>query len=1412
MLVVEGSATDIGQYDTENPLGVVVPDYEGEDAAPRDRKSMKKKSSNDMEWNPNDDSVHDITAAEVTKKGATATFKLTVIVCCFLFLGAILLYEEEKAPAKTSQEPTTQSSTEPPPPLPPSPSPGVVPPPPPRGVTPPPPAIVDTVPVGCGPLVPPAHGHTVGDCSSELRSRCTVECEDPYRPDGSTNYKCFAPLSFGNRGEHGDQAQWGSGGVAGNALNCVTADACAVHPCAMHGDWLSTCTNSPTAGAGPQYACVCSAGWTGDDCDTVADYCNSGPCQNGAECRGDPTGYQCICPNGWRGDNCEVDYNECILPGLCQHAGRCSESTSDPSVPPGEFVCACSSGFGGDRCGDITDHCALATVAEGCQNSGVCSNSLTAFKCRCGAGFAGDRCELDIDECASHPCQHDAVCLDSSTSSVVLSGLGFTDRILSDAFSCSCTPGFRGKTCANDVNECLTHPCVNGAVCSDLVNDFACNCGDTFFGGKTCSDVQAHVNQCHNGGQETATSTPNRPQCSCSSGWDGDTCDNDVDECVSAPCQHSGACTSGINRYDCNCASGYAGDNCDVDVDECLSHPCLHSGACTTDAAAPDAYLCTCDTHYLGDNCESQVSWCASVPCSHGTCIDDLDTYACNCVDGFEGENCADEIDVCESVPCDHGGTCASHRGAYRCTCASGWRGDNCAEDVDECISRPCAHGGACADQQDAYACRCMPGWFGENCAQEVDECLSIPCDHGGACVDRLAAYSCNCVGGWEGTNCHDDVDECASRPCQNGVCQNSLDTFTCACTSGWSGDKCTVDNDECASSPCKNSGSICDDLVSFYVCTCGWGWEGDNCEASSIHDAAIDADGEPVLGNIERGGQEVFFSFDALPGSTYQIETEILGLPDSILKMYGTDHTTVLAENDDYDIGRDSFLEWTAPRGGTFFFGVHAYDGSQTGDFNAYLTEMPNPCTCVADPTTGVLSCGVAVDLPAASISFMPDGNYAADALCDWTISCPGSLVALTFTRLDTELDYDVISMYDSDVNDASALLGEMSGHLDDNPKATFLSTGPTLLVEFSADESQGGLGFEMDYQCDSLQDHRVVTPLLTDGIPSAQTISVRGEQKWYSFNATQGGTYSIETELVGLEDTVMHLYDTDGVRQLAENDDSMSGTDSYLEWTAPATGTYFVMVHAYEASQTGGFNVRIAPASGNPCQGGITLNAPSAVISFMPDGNYQDDAQCDWSIDCSDANGGVGAMPSLTFTRLDTEAVYDVVSLYDGSDPVAVVELSGALADATQTNFVATSTFYHLQFTADASVGGAGFEVRYNCGASGGVDDRQFLQVMTDGAASTADINGQGGEQWFAFAARQGVTYQIETRLLGLVDSVMHLYDVDGRTQLAENGDANSGRDSYAPQHKRPSARLLVFVCASVCLVSHLSGDLSL
>ena len=51
----------------------------------------------------------------------------------------------------------------------------------------------------------------------------------------------------------------------------------------------------------------------------------------------------------------------------------------------------------------------------------------------------------------------------------------------------------------------------------------------------------------------------------------------DVNECDSAPCQHSTACTNMEDAFLCECLPGYDGVMCELDVDECSSMPCLNN-------------------------------------------------------------------------------------------------------------------------------------------------------------------------------------------------------------------------------------------------------------------------------------------------------------------------------------------------------------------------------------------------------------------------------------------------------------------------------------------------------------------------------------------------------------------------------------------------------------------------------------------------------------------------------------------------------------------------------------------------------------------------------------------------------------------------------------------------------------------
>jgi hypothetical protein len=91
---------------------------------------------------------------------------------------------------------------------------------------------------------------------------------------------------------------------------------------------------------------------------------------------------------------------------------------------------------------------------------------------------------------------------------------------------------------------------------------------------------------------------------------------------------------------------------------------------------------------------------------------------------------------------------------------------------------------------------------------------------------------------------------------------------------------------------------------------------------------------------------------------------------------------------------------------------------------------------------------------------------------------------------------------------------------------------------------------------------------PISTDGTAQTHNFDIAGDQDWVEFDAVEGQQYTFQTENVGgYADTVLHVYDTDGSTLLDFNDDFEGlGWASRVDWTAPADGTYYVMVKHWD------------------------------------------------------------------------------------------------------------------------------------------------------------------------------------------------------------------------------------------------------
>ena len=59
------------------------------------------------------------------------------------------------------------------------------------------------------------------------------------------------------------------------------------------------------------------------------------------------------------------------------------------------------------------------------MNGGQCTELFGRAECNCNPGYTGRYCDNEIDECASNPCENDGSCIDGFANYVCLCELGF---------------------------------------------------------------------------------------------------------------------------------------------------------------------------------------------------------------------------------------------------------------------------------------------------------------------------------------------------------------------------------------------------------------------------------------------------------------------------------------------------------------------------------------------------------------------------------------------------------------------------------------------------------------------------------------------------------------------------------------------------------------------------------------------------------------------------------------------------------------------------------------------------------------------------------------------------------------------------------------------------------------------------
>jgi murein DD-endopeptidase MepM/ murein hydrolase activator NlpD len=119
----------------------------------------------------------------------------------------------------------------------------------------------------------------------------------------------------------------------------------------------------------------------------------------------------------------------------------------------------------------------------------------------------------------------------------------------------------------------------------------------------------------------------------------------------------------------------------------------------------------------------------------------------------------------------------------------------------------------------------------------------------------------------------------------------------------------------------------------------------------------------------------------------------------------------------------------------------------------------------------------------------------------------------------------------------------------------------------------------------------------LPTNGGSVSNLFDVAPDQDWFQFTAVAGNTYTINTANLSADvDTIIEIYDTDGITLLASDDNSGGGNSSLLNWQALSDGVHFIRVRRGAGSMYGceaTYNLR------------ITANIDSYTLSVTKSGN---------------------------------------------------------------------------------------------------------------------------------------------------------------------------------------------------------------
>ena len=386
------------------------------------------------------------------------------------------------------------------------------------------------------------------------------------------------------------------------------------------------------------------------------------------------------------------------------------------------------------------------------------------------------------------------------------------------------------------------------------------------------------------------------------------------------------------------------------------------------------------------------------------------------------------------------------------------------------------------------------------------------------------------------------------------------------------------------------------------------------------------------VLGEIELVDDQDWFVFTAVEGVEYEFAANgSLPFTNRLgdLSLYDTDGITLLDFNSFSNVQE---ISWVAPADGDYFLSI---ESGSSFTFGTYELTTSVPLSTLEFESTGFPTVGTI-------------GVSAFDITNSGTV-----VVTIEASSGDSEtvtldsIDGSNFTAFIDSVDSTSVTVGD--GTLQ-------VSAGDTLTVTYSDPNPDIGFGDLVStatiFSDDHGDDAASATPL-SDQLNAAGEIQGKLDQDWFSFSAVAGLNYEFATTLDTLADSVLRLYDTDGITELASNDDGGPSLGSVINFQAPTSGVYLLSVESFNSTSTGTFELA-----------GVSSGEVLGQHLFYDGSSFDGDAGVHSAND--DAAIDVSKSPLLTGT-----ATFENYSNFENGITGIFIDVDGVRTDPTIDDF---------------------------------------------------------------------------------------------------------------------------------------------